>query len=667
MAPSSVQETVTVTAETPLLEVATSSLGGNVDPQQVQELPVDGRNWMALALIAPGSRTASTNATEPLPNRNGGEVREYQTNLDGLQVTNSLGGGGQPPFSQDAIAEFQFISNRFDATQGRSQAVQVNVITKSGTNQFAGTFRANFRDDRFNAKNPVLDRVLPISNQQLAGTFGGPVRRDRLHFFGFYEYEREPRTSIWNTPFPRFNVELNGTVTKKLGGGRIDFQLSPQTRLMLKGNLTRTWTPFGAGNNNHPAATFSVGETQDSLMVQFTQVLNNRALNEARVGYAGYIFRNANLTNWSNHWAATNGPYGPVTVGSPRIRFTGFTLLPNPGYPRHRTQNLYTVRDDFTLSYNARGRHDLKIGGEFLLHHEMSANCTNCSGEIDARGGPLPRNLEELLPDPFNVDTWNLAALSPLVRTYRLGIHKGRRDDVDLPYYAAYAQDDWKVADNLTVNLGVRYDLTVNSFAQYGEFLPFMRAGRPQDANNIQPRLGFAYQVNDRTVVRGGGGKYYAEVITPVVLYALEPATIAVLEARNDGRPDFAANPFNGPPPSFEEALTEFCSSRSRPPISRHGARPVSGARRRVSCAARAKWRRRPTMRTCPTRGRRRSASSARWARTWRWRRITSTVVGATRNSSRRTSTSPSIRPPVSTIRTRIAAACRTRSSASSR
>jgi hypothetical protein len=561
MAPSTIEETVTVTAETPLLEVATSSLGGNVDPQQVQELPVNGRNWMALALIAPGSRTSSTNATEPLPNRNGGEVREYQTNLDGLQVTNSLGGGGQPPFSQDAIAEFQFISNRFDATQGRSQAVQVNVITKSGTNRFAGTFRSNFRDDRFNAENPVLNRVLPISNQQYAGTFGGPVRRDRVHFFGFYEYEREPRTSIWNTPFPSFNVELNGTVTKKLGGGRIDFQVSPQTRLMLKGNLTRTWTPFSAGNNNHPAATFSVGETQDSLMVQLTQVLSNRALNEARVGYAGYIFRNANLTTWSNHWAATNGPYGPVTVGSPRIRFTGFTLLPNPGYPRHRTQNLYTIRDDVTLSYNARGRHDLKMGGEFLLHHEMSANCTNCSGEIDARGGPLPRNLEQIFPDPFNVDTWNFAALSPIVRTYRLGIHKGRRDDVDLPYYAAYAQDDWKMSDNMTLNLGVRYDLTVDSFAQYGEFLPFMRAGRPQDANNIQPRLGFAYQVNDRTVVRGGGGKYYAEVITPVVLYALEPATIAVLEARNDGRPDFAANPFNGPPPSFEAALTEFCAA----------------------------------------------------------------------------------------------------------
>ncbi|MBM3818275.1 MAG: carboxypeptidase regulatory-like domain-containing protein [Acidimicrobiia bacterium] len=196
MSPSTVQETVTVTADTPLLNVSTSQLGGNVDPQQVQELPVDGRNWMALALLAPGSRTSSTNAASPLPDRNGGEVREYQTNLDGMQVTNSLGGGGQPPFSQEMIQEFQFISNRFDATQGRSQGVQVNVVTKSGTNNLAGSFRANFRDDRFNAQNPALRRKVPISNQQFAGSIGGPLVRDRLHYFGFLEYEREPRTSI---------------------------------------------------------------------------------------------------------------------------------------------------------------------------------------------------------------------------------------------------------------------------------------------------------------------------------------------------------------------------------------------------------------------------------------------------------------------------------------
>jgi len=333
-------------------------------------------------------------------------------------------------------------------------------------------------------------------------------------------------------------------------------------RLMLKGNLTKTLEPFGAGsNNNHPAATQQTRETQNTLQAQLTQVLSNRALNEVRVAWAGYIFYNQNLTTWSRHWMAQNGPYGPVTSGSPRIQFTGFNITGNSGYPRHRSQDLYSVQDNFTLSYNAKGRHDLKAGGEFLLHHEMSANCTNCMGNIDARAGAIPANFESFFPDPFNVDTWNLNAISPLIRTYRLGVHKSRRADVDLPYYAAWLQDDWRITGKLTLNLGVRYDLTKGSFAQQAEFEPFMRKGRPEDANNIQPRLGFAYQWNDRTVVRGGAGKYYAEVITPVVLYAYEPATIAVLEVANDGRPDFGSNPFNGPAPTFEQAVTRFCSA----------------------------------------------------------------------------------------------------------
>ena len=111
LSPSSVAETVTVTAETPLIQTTTSSLGGNVDPRQVQELPVNGRNWMALALLAPGSRTSSTAAITPLPDRNGGEAREFQLNVDGQQVSADIGTGGQPKYSADSIAEFQFISN----------------------------------------------------------------------------------------------------------------------------------------------------------------------------------------------------------------------------------------------------------------------------------------------------------------------------------------------------------------------------------------------------------------------------------------------------------------------------------------------------------------------------------------------------------------------------
>src|SRR5688572_29201443 len=289
MAPSTVQETVTVTAEAPLLNVTTSSLGGNVDPQQVQELPVAGRNWMGLALLAPGSRTSSTNASAPLPDRNNGEAREFQLNLDGQQVTSELGTGGQPRFSQDSIAEFQFISNRFDATQGRSTGVQVNAITKSGSNRLSGLFRSNFRDDRFNAEHPVLDRVVPISNQQYSTTLGGPIIVDRLHYFANFEYEREPRSAIWNTPYPAFNLELKGKISRKIAGIRLDYQVSQNSRLMGKVSGQNSYEPFGVGSATaHPAATIDVDEHNREYLGSFTQVLSNTTVNEIKGGYTHF-------------------------------------------------------------------------------------------------------------------------------------------------------------------------------------------------------------------------------------------------------------------------------------------------------------------------------------------------------------------------------------------
>jgi Carboxypeptidase regulatory-like domain/TonB dependent receptor-like, beta-barrel len=558
MAPSTIEETITVNAEAPLLKVDSSSLGGNIDPRQVQEMPVQGRDWGALLLLAPGSRTTSDNPNR-INSRNSDRIREFQANIDGQQFQNTMGGGGQPTFSQEMIAEFQFISNRFDATQGRSSGLQVNLVTKSGTNRYTGSFRSNFRDDRFNAPDPVLDRVTAFQNQQYASTFGGPILRDRLHFFAYHEYEREPKEETWRTPYARFNVSLEGTSKKKIGGTRIDYQLSPQTRLMFRLNVAKTATPFGVGDTNHPAGTSRGWENADQAAVQLTNVISNRTLNELMVGHAGFLFGEENLTQWSNHWLAAGSPFGSITTGSPRITFTNFTIGGNAGAPRYRVQDLYQVRNSLTTSYDARGRHDVKIGGELFLHQHYTNNCTQCMGIIDARGGAAPANIETLLPDAFNADTWNLAAISPLVRRYTLGILKSRRDVIRIPGYAAWMQDDWHMNDKLTLNLGVRYDLLWNMFQNQEEFLPFMESGRPQNTTNIQPRLGFTYQWDTQTVVRGGIGKYYGEMVQTT--YPSEAKTVAVVEVLNDGRPDFAANPFNGPAPTYEQALQRYCAA----------------------------------------------------------------------------------------------------------
>src|ERR1700730_3414456 len=359
MTPAGVAESVTVTAQAPLIETTTSSLGSTIDPRQVQELPSQGRNWMALALLAPGNRTNDQGAT-PVQDRV--DVREFQLNVDGMQVTSNLGTGNQSRYSNDSIAEFQFISNRFDATQGRSSGVQVNAVTKSGTNKFSESLVGNFRNSALNAADPVLLQVVPYSDQQIRGAHGGPIVHDKLHFFANYEYEHQPLTSIWQTAYPAFNIQLQGATAIKLGGVRLDYQLSPKLRLMGKVSHSTLFQPFGPGGVNHPSATNSNEEHNTDVLGQFTQVISNRALNEIRGGYAAYGLNQTSLTTWSNHCQAANG----ITTDGPVITFRGFRFNRNGNLPRYRDQGVYSVRHDFTYSFDAAGRHDIKMGGEYL-------------------------------------------------------------------------------------------------------------------------------------------------------------------------------------------------------------------------------------------------------------------------------------------------------------
>lgn len=560
MAPSTLQETVTVTGEAPLLDVSSSATGGNIDPRQVQELPVQGGNWTALALLAPGNRTNSAGAV-PITDRNGGESREFQINMDGQQVSAVLGTGGQPMYSRVAIAEFQFIANRFDATQGRSSGVQVNAISKSGTNNVDGLFWAQFRDDALNSEDFFQNRVLPYSNQQYSATLGGPIVKDRLHFFGNFEYEREPRESVWQTIYTGFNVALNDKSTRTIGGGRMDYQISPQTRLMGKMHGGKSFTPFTAPNANHPASTNDAEEKSQEILGQLTSVLSSAAVNELKVGRAEFGLANKGLTTWNNHWQKANG----ITTGAPRIQFTGFNIVPNQNHPRERTQDVWSFRDDFTFSYNMGGRHDVRSGVEFLRYHELTVNCRLCAGQIDARGGARPANLDVLFPDPFNVDTWNFNAISAITRTYTLGLGDFPIDFAQ-PKYGAWWQDDWQIAPRFTLNLGVRYDLTRDAFANEFELLPIMRADRKDDTNNIQPRVGFAWQVNDMTVLRGGSGIYYGDALSTNTMWAIGNTQIATIVVNNDGRADFASNPFNGPAPTYAQATARFCHNNNSAP-----------------------------------------------------------------------------------------------------
>jgi len=571
MSPSALQETITVTGEPPLIETATSSLSGNIDSRQMSELPVQGRGWTALALLAPGNRTTAFGAT-PVQDRGRNDTREFQINIDGQQVSEELGlpGGPQPRFSRDSIAEFQFISNRFDATQGRSMGVQVNAVTKSGTNAYSGSFGGYFRDAGMNAKDPVLNLVLPYSNQQLSGTVGGPIRLNKLHFFANYEYEREPLTSIWQTQWPSFNITVSGKRSVNLGGARLDYQISPRMHLMGKVSAAKEISPFAQPTSNHPAEATRTERPNREELVHFTQVLSNRALNEVKAGYSLWKTTATSLSNWSRHPLAPIG----ITNGSPRIRFRGFNILAGQNLPQTRQQGVYVLRDDLTLSYTAGGRHDLKAGAEWLYRAEDSRSCYLCMGQIDARNGPVPANIEALFPDPFNADTWNLAALSPITRRYSVGVGLFRQPN-DQNKIGSWAQDDWKISNHLTLNLGVRYDVTTNAYANGYALPPFLEAGRPNDTNNVQPRFGAAYTLNDRTVLRGGVGLYYADVLNDA-LWTITSVNVNVISVENDGRPNFASNPFNGPLPTLEQARLRYCYVQNVPGCLRRDANEMA-------------------------------------------------------------------------------------------
>jgi hypothetical protein len=553
MSPAALQESVTVTGEAPLIDTSQSNLGSTIDSRQVSDLPVNGRNFMDLTLLAAGSRQ---NFVAETP------AASFQLNVDGQQVTQLIATSfGQPRFSKDTIAEFEVITNRFDARQGRSTGIQVNAITKSGTNAPAGSFAGYFRDDRFNAKDFIQNKVLPYSDQQVSMTFGGPIRKDRIHYFLNYEYERSPYTRPYNTPYPAFNINLQGTYTEKKGGGRLDIQFSPKIHFTYRQNLERSWDPYDArwagGSTIHPSSPSSVPKHANDLTGRLTQVLSPSVVNEVAVSYGRFWWTTTPVVNWPNHPQAAAG----FTHGTPRVVLRGFTIgQAHQRSPQDLADIAPSVRDDFTFAFVKGGRHDVKTGGEFIDDRSPIFLCINCGGQLDAQGGAIPANIEALFPVYNDVSTWNLNALAPISRFYQLAVGDFHVNS-PIKSFATWLQDDWS-RGKLTLSLGARYDYINGTYA---EELPFDQwvPVRSVDKNNIQPRVGFAYGVDDRTVVRGGWGLFSGGATNTAHAYRVD-AQVANIQVNYDGRPDFPANPFNGPIPTYQQAIA---TSNQRSPF----------------------------------------------------------------------------------------------------
>jgi hypothetical protein len=490
---ASASTTVAVEAAAATVDTSTSTVAGDVSPTEVSRVPLNGRNYLQLAMMVPGI-TSNDVTNSPLGTTDGGKL---QINVDGQQVTQNSAGDsfGEPQYSQDAIDQFQIITNRFDATLGRSSRVQVNVQTKSGSNQFHGTLYGYFRNSDFNASDPVAHKVLPFSDQQFGGTFGGPVLKNKLFFFFAYEGERQPNT-IFDVPtgFGGQSYTFNNELRTNSYLLHTDWLMAPQHRLSVRAT-GYTWAePFNnvTGSASPTRATDST-RTSYAVLGTWTWTATATVVNEVRAGLNHFDWQNVPLIQSQEYRLPT------ITVGSPY------------NYPQQLGQSTQQYRDDL---FWLKGSHSLKAGVDYL-HTPYSGNFgQNVRGTVlSFSSGVSALNLASIFPTWNDPSTWNLAALSQYATSYTQGFGNYLYS-VSTDAIGGWLQDDWKVSPRLTLNLGLRYDNDLGIFNPNLNLKSGIQTPHYNQNLLFQPRLGFVWDVTGsrKTVIRGGGGMFYADI-----------------------------------------------------------------------------------------------------------------------------------------------------------
>ncbi len=501
MSVASTNQSVIVEANTLAVDTTSSQVGGNITPQDVATIPINGRNYMELSTLVPGVRVNAITNDTPLGNANSGK---FQIDLDGLQVTQDTADAsfGQPRFSPDAISQFQIITNRFDATVGRSSGIYVNVQTKSGGNQIHGSAFGYFRNDAFNASDPIAQKVLPLSDQQYGGAFGGPIRKDKMWYFTSYEGEHQGSGVNTTSLLPGSALlQFPQTITTREYLGRGDYQINGNNHVMLRGN------GFNFDNDHvltsgstDPSAAYLATRMYYNIMGDWNRVFGPRIVNDFRAGFSHFEWQNLPL------YSTIQLGFGSVTVGGPY------------NYPQIFYQNVQQYRDDL---YYLAGKHAFKLGGEYMFTKHTGYFQQNVRGTAASCAGvTTTAQVAELFPkgttDP---STWNYTGGSYNLNsvcsqgTFTLG---SGNFNVNIPrnQIGLWIQDDWKIFKRLTLNLGLRYDNDLGVYNAGLRLTNGLLTPTHNDNHQFGPRLGFAYDPtgSGKTVVRGGAGMYFADI-----------------------------------------------------------------------------------------------------------------------------------------------------------
>jgi hypothetical protein len=493
---------VTVQAETAALETARTQIAGTVAQTEVESLPMNGRNFLDLALLVPGvspTNTASTQLfaeTSSVPGQgiSVGSQRNFSNNfiVDGLSANDDAAGFAGMPYSVDAVDQFQVVTSGGQAELGRALGGYVSVVTKSGTNMFRGSLYGYFRDDSLNAPNALSGRTLPMNQKQYGFSAGGPVRRDRTFYFSNVEQRTLNQTgfiAISPESVPIINARLalvgyrgapiaTGIYPNPVDStnvlGKIDHQASDADQVGVRYALYHVTSDNsrGAGALNAASASAGLDNIDQSLAMSNTVVISARTVNETRAQFA-----------YGDLQAPPTDPIGPA-VGIAGVASFG-TLS---GSPTGRLNKMYQVVDN--LAHQA-GRHALKAGVDLLFNDDAIAFPRS------NRGAYTFSSLANFLSGTYNN--------AGFTQTFGTTSVSQRNPNVGL-----YAQDEWKVTRGITLNAGFRYDL---------QFLQTIST----DTNNLSPRIGVAWTPSgsNRTIVRGSAGIFYDRVPLRAVANAL--------------------------------------------------------------------------------------------------------------------------------------------------
>jgi hypothetical protein len=505
MAVAGKTEEVVVTGERSPIDVKRSGVGEIVTSVQIENLPLNGRQFGNLAALVPGVglgfHNDPTKATQFAPQVAGGTGRNVNYQIDGGDDNDDTVGGLAQSFPLDAIAEFNFSTQRFKAEFGRSDGGVLSVVTKSGTNTLAGSAFSYFRDKALNARTETekLDDVPKgdYRRWQYGGSLGGPIVRDRTHFFLSFERIQQDTTQSVDTGglYPEKDGVFGLPYRETISVAKVTHQISPSQFLSVRYGFNDNSSVYGASPQSPPESWGTSTNTFHSANASLTSTLGRSRTNELLLQFSyfhNHIGANSNLPA---EWFP-----GGVAVGQ------------NTDTPQDTLQKKLQFKDDFAW---VRGRHELKAGVTFTDEPTL---------QTSAFGGASTLYIH--LEDSRSSRVSEIDGYGPI------GDPNGSwRTQVPNQQYGLYVEDTWRVTDRLVLDIGVRDDLVIGmAFDQsrnrvFRDLQDAAAAGRlvgiqgledfghpmTEDTNNVAPRLGFTYDTegNGRLVIRGGYGRYY--------------------------------------------------------------------------------------------------------------------------------------------------------------